>query len=253
MEVNPPHSGTDGRIAGAFARSAGGNIHLCHNGRIGGGRPGVGKRAFFAHYRGDLAQMSHRDGLVDVVDLGPIDSPDLLHRLSWYTGEVLRIKSLILGESLDADEQPDDLVEPPVFTPEFSGARKPFTIRATLEARADHGVVVDALAQSVAAVGHVVGNDRERDLFVLNSRGQLAILFEVKTDVSTTSIYTGVGQLLLNGGFGADSVRLVLVMPGKPDKGTRDALRAIGIEVLPYSWRGRTPLIAKPLLRRLIR
>ncbi len=257
VEVNPPHSSTDGRIAGAFAWSPAGNIHLCHNGRIGGGRRGVGKAAFFNHYRGELTSLAHRDRLVDVVDLGPIDSPDLASRLAWFAGEVLRIKALILqGTSTPAEGSSDsgvETIQTPSFNPEFSGVRAAFTVRKTIEARADHGLVVDALAAAVTRRGRVVRNDRERDLFLLDEGGHLALLFEVKTDISTTSIYTAVGQLLLNRGNERDGVRLVLVVPGTPKKSTRDALGLIGIHVLPYHWRGRTPVISKSALAKQMR
>ncbi len=256
VEVNPPHSGTDGRIAGAFAWSPAGSIHLCHNGRIGGGRRGVGKAAFFNHYRGELTSLAHRDRLADVVDLGPIDSPDLASRLAWFAAEVVRVKALILqGTATGAEGTLDSgvrAIEMPSFNPEFSGTRAAFTVRATIEARADHGLVVDALAASVTRHGRVVCNDRERDLFLLDDDGCLVLLFEVKTDISTTSIYTAVGQLLLNRGTETNGVRLVLVVPGTPKEGTRDALGSVGIDVLPYHWRGRTPVISKSALAKLM-
>ena len=246
VEVNPSHTGTDGRVAGAFAWGPGGSVHLCHNGRIGGGRPGVGKKAFFAHYHGDLAKMAHRGQLVDVANLGPIDSPDLASRLAWFAEEVARIKDLIVQGPAPANVAP-------AFAPEFSGGRNPYTVRATIEAQADHGLVVDSLEQSVDGLGHVGHNDRARDLFVLDEHGALAFLFEVKTDVSTTSIYTAVGQLLLNRGIGMDAVRLVLVVPGTPAEPTCDALRSIGIEILPYHWRKRKPVISESKLTELMR
>ncbi len=256
VEVNPPHEGTDGRIGGAFAWGPGGRIHLTHNGRIGGGRRGIGKRAFFESYRGDLVQMVHGDKVLNVVDLGPIDSPNLPSRLAWYAAEVNRIKDLKFHGASPAAETPRaDRVstEPPAFTPEFSGSRAPFNVHATIEARADHGVVVDALAKSVTGLGYVVRNDRERDLFVLDDQDRLSVLFEVKTDVTTTSIYTAVGQLLLNRGIGADTARLILVIPGTPDDGTREVLCSLGIEVLTYHWRGRSAVVPKSFLQKVMK
>lgn len=252
VEVNPPRKGTSGHTGGAFAWDAGGMVHLCHNGKIGGGRQGVGKSAFFEHYRGELTQMAHRDRIVEVVDLGPIDSPELVFRIKRFAREVVRIKDLILQPSTSSRGSPQADVDA-TFTPEFSGARTPFTVRRMIEARADHGLVVDALKKSVDSFGHSAENDRERDLFVRDSRGRLAFLFEVKTDVSTTSIYTAVGQLLLNRGTGMDAIRLILVVPGEPNQRTHDALRSIGIEVLPYEWRGGAPIISELVLGRLMR
>ena len=46
VEINPAKSGIDRRCAGAFLRDDSGDILLAHNGRVGGGRPGIGMKAF---------------------------------------------------------------------------------------------------------------------------------------------------------------------------------------------------------------
>ena len=77
VEINPHLEGTTLRMAGAFARDVQGTVHLCHNGKIGGGRKGIGKSKFLCHYRGNLTEMAYRTGIVNVVDLGPIGSQEL--------------------------------------------------------------------------------------------------------------------------------------------------------------------------------
>ncbi len=106
VEVNPRLKGTDLRVGGAFTKDARGVVHLCHNGKIGGGKPGVGKTAFFDHYRGEIMDMSYKGGLVDVVDLGPIDSHRLPERIAWFAREVARIKRAIETESDSSDDSP---------------------------------------------------------------------------------------------------------------------------------------------------
>ena len=69
----------------------------------------------------------HRDQLVDVVDLGPIDSPDLTSRLAWFTGEVVGIKTLVLQRvPAPVGGTPNSSVggtQRRSFNPEFSGTR----------------------------------------------------------------------------------------------------------------------------------
>ena len=256
VEINPRHEGTDLVVAAAFAKDERGVVHLCHNGKIGGGQKGVGKSAFFRHYSdpGGLEEMLYGARLVPVVDLGPITSSRLPRRVARLAHEVVRIKEVC------AEEQEDgtgvrSMAKPviPTFSPEFSGRRSTFSLRRRIEAKADHGLVVDALEAAVKRVGQRGYNDRARDLFVLDERDQVSVLFEVKTDVTTTSIYTAVGQLLLNGGAGSRAPKRVLVLPDKPDRRTSEALRSIGVAVLDFEWRENTPVIQDPALRRAMR
>lgn len=256
VEINPRHEGTDLVVGGAFAKDERGEVHLCHNGKMGGGRPGVGKAAFFRHYSdsGGLKTMLYNERLVDVVDLGPITSPRLRRRVAWFAHEVARIKEACAGEQAGGTgvrARPEPAI--PTFSPEFSGRRSAFSVRRRIEANADHGLVVDALKAALERVGHRSYNDRERDLFVLGKRNRVSVLFEVKTDVTTTSIYTAVGQLLLNGGGGPRAPKMVLVLPGKPKRKTADALKSIGVAMLDFEWSGNTPVIRGSALKRVMR
>ncbi len=97
VEINPLHIGTNLRVAGAFAYDAEGAVHLCHNGNIGGGRPGIGKRGFWQHYSGDWTQMAHGEKQVCVVDLGSIRDEGIVQRLGWFVNEVKRIKGNLVA------------------------------------------------------------------------------------------------------------------------------------------------------------
>ena len=260
VEINPRLEGTDLRVAGAFARDAHGIVHLCHNGKIGGGRRGVGKSAFFRHYRGALTEMAYGARIVEVVDLGPISSRELPGRIGRFAKEIERVKEIVKHEiaaktgTMDARPLSLELANAsPGFVPEFSGVRRPYSLTGVIEANADHGNVVDALAKSVEKLGYVACNDRARDLFTLDERKSIAVLFEVKTDVTRQSIYAGVGQLLLNGGVANPSPRMILVVPGRPEPNTRAALGSIGISVLAYEWRSHEPVISNLELRSLMK
>ena len=261
VEINPRMNGTDLQVAGAFARDVHGMVHLCHNGKIGGGKPGVGKSAFFRHYRGGrFTEMAYRAKIVDVVDLGPISSREFPGRLGQFAHEIVRVKGEIAKDeistktgSMDAKPLPSGLANrSPSFVPEFSGVRRPYSPTDVIEANADHGKVVDVLVESVENLGYVACNDRERDLFTLDESSSVAVLFEVKTDVTRQSIYTAVGQLLLNGGIASHAPQMILVVPGTPKPKTRVELGSIGIDVLAYEWRDHGPVISESELRSLM-
>ena len=257
VEVNPRLEGTDLRVAGAFATDAHGVVHLCHNGRIGGGKPGVGKAAFIKYYRGNFTEMAYGNRIVPVVDLGPIRSPRLPARLGRFARQVVRVKGMIAEFGHDPHSSPSRTgnvlrTDTQGFSPEFSGNRRPYTPQGVIEARADHGPVVDALAESVEKLGYAPRNDQMRDLFLTDRHNRASVLFEVKTDITRTSIYTAVGQLFLNGQVADRDTQLVLVDPGRPDRRTHKALGSIGIDVLPYKWEGDEPVISVSDLQSLI-
>ena len=61
-----------------------------------------------------------------------------------------------------------------------------------------------------------------------------AVLFEVKTDLTTTSIYKGLGQLMLHGAQTDPPPRRILVVPGGPTSDTRVAFDRLGVRVVSY-------------------
>lgn len=93
VEINFAFAGIDRRIAGSFVKDNG-RVLVCHRGRIGGGRPDIGFRAFWDQYTGETITLDgERFALV-----GDINSEDFPERVKNFVIEVNRIKSLI-GES----------------------------------------------------------------------------------------------------------------------------------------------------------
>lgn len=123
------------------------------------------------------------------------------------------------------------------FSPESPGPRNPYTISNPVVANRIHGVIVNSLSKELENAGHKIVNDQARDLAILGQNGQVDILFEVKTDTSTFSIYSGVGQLLVHGATQDPEPRRVLVLPKAVNTRLSKALQKIKIHVLLYSLR----------------
>ncbi len=122
------------------------------------------------------------------------------------------------------------------FKEEFSG-RKKYKIRKDVEAECDHGPIVNDQAYALKGLGCRVGNDINRDLYIINSEGEITTVFEIKTDMATSSLYSAVGQLLLNNVSLSPRPRLIIVSSEKIGKDLEAKLNLLGIELLTFSWR----------------
>lgn len=90
-EINPPIKGLDRKVQGAFAQDDKGHTWLLHRGRIGGGRPGIGRRLFFDNFRGEAIRI-HGDRFAVV---GNMNTQGFVEHLRDFVEEVDRIKALV--------------------------------------------------------------------------------------------------------------------------------------------------------------
>jgi len=234
--------GLNRRFSGQFLRDEQDYVYLAYSGKIGGARKGIGKSTFFAMYRGHNTVQAEWPGAggraLQFVILGRLGSPRLLAHIAYVVREVARIKNAVdrTRRSVTKAKVED------VFNPEFHGRRATYEPKEAIEASCDHGIVVNRLRSAIVdRIGIEPKNRKTRDLFITDSRGRMTVLFEVKTDLSTGSTYTAVGQLLLNGSAEDTMPKLVLVVPGKPSARTSKALRRLNVRVLSYDWKNEEP------------
>lgn len=106
-----------------------------------------------------------------------------------------------------------------------------------------HALVVNELAKRLANPSSMRGwqiqNDRHRDL-MLTTGIELKVLFEIKTSVTTQSICTGLGQLLLYSTANR-AAGLVLVLPEKLPADVAEQLKRWNVQVLYYGWADTVP------------
>jgi hypothetical protein len=231
--VNTPRTGIHHR-AGLILRGSDSRLHLAHTGRVGGGAPGISRKAFLLAHRINRRDIiDYNDGKV-AIRLGALDDPGLVGRVGQFVHEVAAFRSN--GTHAPKIELPPQEDRP--FKAKFVG-NVTYEAKGRVQAKLMHDFVVSCLSERLS------GNCRQtsrRDLFLRDGDGNLAVLYEVKTDCSTTSLYTGIGQLLLNGLAEAKGPRLVLVIPCEPDAMTTRILNRLHIEVLRYRWVNGRPV-----------
>jgi hypothetical protein len=166
----------------------------------------------------------------EMIVLGRIDAGNLARRVALFVREVDRFKE----SATSGKAKPGRLPREPRFTPEFSGKRKSYALSGDIEGRCDHGLVVNGLRELLARRGLAACNDRHRDLYVTTRSGMMTVLFEVKTDVSRNSIYSGVGQLMFHAARQADEPRRVLVLPDDPGADSAGILERLRVGLVTY-------------------
>lgn len=238
-EINPPFEGNNQRAAGMFVRDDNGKVYLAHSGKIGGGCKGIGKAAFLDYYRGSKPEMVRlSDGrLVGRILIGALDGKRFTRQVAEYVREVARFKKAEIAPVQIKEIVTQDDVG---FSPEFQGARTRYEMKGSIESRCDHGLIVSALHNELQKKKLIAGNDRLRDLFVAGKNG-VDVLFEVKTEATTTCIYEAVGQLMIHGSTQKDAPMRVLVLPVQPNSSTLRALDKLSIRVMTYAWNSGVP------------
>lgn len=125
------------------------------------------------------------------------------------------------------------------YSPEFMGKTSGRGTGEEREREVRHGAVVDALRLRLKELGWIPNRNRQRDLRATLARSpQNGVLFEVKTDVSTDSIYKATGQLMINAipSRTAKPLNRIMVLPGAPSDAYLEGLEILGIAVLYYRW-----------------
>ncbi len=99
VEINFPFHGINRHIGGLFLRGTGDKIYLGHRGRIGGGRRGIGKKAFLESMDTKrLVIVNDGDRKSMVVLIGAIDSEEIDNRVASFVYGVARFKMNAVGQ-----------------------------------------------------------------------------------------------------------------------------------------------------------
>lgn len=240
FEVNPPFQGRNLRCAGAFVMDSNGEIYLTHSGKIAGGHKGVGKNAFLDRYGRDKLDevVWPGDKPSQAVILGPIDSPKLLRFITGFSAAVRRFKDEVKSgktrSNAGVHKTPAD------YSAEFWGTKR-YTTKQTVEAKCDHGIVVEELRTHLEDIGKRVGNDENRDLFVQSRNGRIVQVFEIKTKCTLPDLTKAVGQVYVYSALDKPTPTRTVVFPKGLDLGYKRKLKILKIALLEYEWDGETP------------
>lgn len=217
-----------GRSAGLIARDNNGKIFLLHSGKIGGGKHGIGKTLFEENFRGKWINIDGKDYAL----VAEISSKRFVKQLCHFIEEVDRIKNLFnTSDSNDVENKAKEWG----YNKEFIGPKVSKLGSKVRVSECDHGLIVDNLKNVLVDKGFKVANKKSMDLFIYEG-DEIKAIFEVKTDCNTSSIYSGVGQLLINSAGLSSRPKLFLVLPNQSNiNNLKNILDKISINVISYN------------------
>jgi len=239
VEVNIAYSGNNGRVAGFFAKnSETGTVYLMHSGRVGGGRPGVGKDAFLSWSGLPLqeavdAQGNKRLGIVVM----PVTGRSAAIPAMRYLKKIAEFKLAVREGLTDTPAFRARLDAFRAYYLEGRGRRRG-TRSSEIDYLSRHGDVVDALHTWRVAKGLPEGASLVKSVLIdlgVAVGPRLSEVYEAKTSADRGSLYAAIGQVMVHGP--QDNCRRVLVLPEEipiPDD-VSAALARLRIRVLRFT------------------
>lgn len=226
VEINIPNL-RNRRVMGIFIEDDDGNIYLGHRKRLNtsGNKIELNEK-FDKMYKKREIDVVDGDRTVNVICIGNIFDWNFFDNLVKFVWNVHDLKNEIT---------PKSKIKRPEFLQE-SEYISFYNHNGLVEPKANHGNVVNRLAEILNERGLICHNNKSVDLVVLekNAYRRVSHIFEVKSDFDTQSIYTAIGQLFYHTtNYGIDA-RKIIVLPKGLKYDTETTLKKLGITVLLY-------------------
>jgi len=171
---------------------------------------------------------------VELALVGQLNDPDFPQQLSDFAYKIGEAKNKI------SPPEPQGLFQTVKNTEgkEHEGERREYDIYG-ITGISKHGPVQNQLIDLLRKKKLSVFKDN-RDVVVNNRTGDAIAVFEIKSKVDTTSLYTGVGQLLLLNVNEQECKKRILVLPEnkihkKEKHNLVNDLQSIGIDLMTFS------------------
>jgi hypothetical protein len=232
-EINFPWAGIDRKTGGAFARDYWGNIFVIHRGKIGGGKKGVGKSLFEHSYRGVWSFMEDGKAVTQVAIIGALNSHRFALQAAQFVKKIEKLKS-----TATTSTQTEINFSEITFREDLVGSA-PYSVEDEIISACDRDLVISDLAALLQRQKLKIGNDTERELFVVDpSKNRISHVFEVLTDTKEKNVLAAAAKLLLQTSADAGNPLPVLVLPEDKIADYEQELQRINIFVIALRWEG---------------
>jgi hypothetical protein len=243
VELNVPTDSNSKRVSGFFAKDAEtGVVYLMHDGGVGGGRKGVGQKAFLAWSDSKLVPVADAEGDFRLgIIVAPVDAKDTASDIARFVQSTIEFKDAVkrgeahTPQARAAQRRFDDYFD------EFSGKKRRRRVKE-MEYISRHGDIVRALRkwrQQTLKADEKFVKDAYVDLGV-QSRDTLREIYEVKSSCERQALYTAIGQIVVHDDSPRGGCKRFLVLPDDetiPGDVTR-ALTRSGISLVRFALQG---------------
>ncbi|WP_160711776.1 hypothetical protein [Chitinophaga solisilvae] len=233
-QINVPVRGFSKQIRGGFAKDSNGNVYLLHNGGVGGGMLGISRSGFVRWYSDTREEIIYDEQVELFYVVGELTSPNFIEQLNFFIEKVYEFKE---GDPTDVQNELN------MLEAGESLLRSPYTMPERIVFRGvNHAIVVNELLNQLRV--HKVSAYRNRfmDTFIINKQGVCTHIFEVKCKLTTQSLYTGIGQLLIYGLNYPRAKRYLLIEEEYVEEIHKD-LERLNINCISYKWKRKKPEI----------
>lgn len=228
VQINPviDRNVNQGSTSGILAVDEAGDEWICHTGWVNGR-----KKAELLEWSERPVETATRQGLssIPVLPVARLANPDWLQDIADYVHEVSEFKfgSAPAKKTPKASKQSDFK-----GLPEENERTSKVRARDGYTMKRQHGVIRNRLKDLLIDYGLDAHRDGPRDIFVGPSKSP-SIEFEVKSNSTSQSIFTAVGQLLIHSAMTPAKTK-VAVLPSTLSSEAAKAIRSLGIQVVTF-------------------
>jgi hypothetical protein len=209
-----------------------------HNGEIGGGRPRINKETFCNNYSGIQEEVELSNKAKTYFFISSLKAKDFPQKVAEFVYAVDFIKqnaeSIADASLSEAKYQHKKNLKD--YFDEYYGLKE-FTVNRSISYNSRHGEIVQALKKQLQHKKFDFKKDGQIDLAIC-TRNKITCLFEIKTTISSQSIYTAIGQLFLYSKYNKVQPKKFFVCPLEIKESLKKDLKELGIEVLTYKFSG---------------
>lgn len=235
-QINMSKKGLNRQVAGAFATDEEGRLFLLHSGKVGGGKKGVGKSAFTDWYPDKPVTVDFDGEKADYFIIAEPGSSGFFEQLVFFVKKVYEFK-----ETADHTGIAGLTNQERLLSNGESLFRTPYNLpERTVLRSADHARITNSLLETLKEAGFKAFRNRFIDTFIMDDSGEITYIFEIKSRLTTQTLYTAVGQLFIYG-LKHRAVYVVVLEETVPADLVED-LGKLKINCLTYRWLNEKPV-----------